>query len=232
VGLESLGSGPEPLPPVLAGWKLTLPVPGATGHAATVSPAAPAPPWLTDPGGGRLRFWAPVDGATTPNSRHARTELIHLEGFPAGHGGPRTLAATVSVQRLPRGRPDVIIGQIHGDGELRSVAFVMLHYAAGAITAVVKQQRRGPESDRFPVLAGVPLGDRFDYRIVDNGDGTLAVDIAHAGRRGHAETPLPAAFAGAPVRFQAGAYQQATGPCGDPADGARVTFHSLRVDAA
>lgn len=230
-----LGSGPEPAAPgsqedplpVLAGWKLTLPVLGATGHAASVSPAALAPPWLTDPGG-PLEFWAPVDGATTPNSRHARTELIHLDTFPAG-GGRRRLTASVTVLQLPAAKPDVIIGQIHGGGELKSVPFVMLHYAAGTVTAVVKQQLGGPEARRYPVLSGIPLGARFDYAITDNGDGSLTVTADHDGRPGRADAPVPAAFIGATVRFQAGAYQQSTA-AQDAADGARVVFHALRTE--
>ena len=85
---------------MLTGWKLTLPVAGASGHAATITPAALVRPWLTDPGGGQVEFWAPVDGATTPNSRHARTELIHLERFAAGARGV-DLTATVTVLQLP-----------------------------------------------------------------------------------------------------------------------------------
>ncbi len=42
--------------------------------------------------------------------------------------------------------------------------------------------------------------------------------------------PVPAAFAGAPVRFQAGDYQQADSAGGGAGgDGARLTFHALSV---
>ena len=41
---------------------------------------------------------------------------------------------------------------------------------------------------------------------------------------------MPAAFAGAPVRFQAGDYQQADSAGGGAGgDGARLTFHALSV---
>ena len=233
---------------MLAGWKLTLPVLGPSGHAATVTPAALVRPWLTDPGHGPLEFWAPVDGATTPNSRHARTELIHLDTFAAG-ACARRLMATVTVLQLPAAKPDVIIGQIHGGAELKSEPYVMLHYAAGTLTVVVKQQLTGPEAVRHPLLTGIPLGEPFDYSITDNGDGRLTFSADHAGRPARAEAPVPAAFTGATVRFQVGAYQQATaptqagqtqptpihvvptqaGPTQD-ADGARVLFHSLRAD--
>lgn len=52
---------------------------------------------------------------------------------------------------------------------------------------------------------------------------------------GHTTTAtarIPPAFIGAPVRFQAGAYQQADSTTGGsgPNDGARITFHALTVD--
>ena len=81
---------PAPGPGVgaLAGWKLTLPLPGKKGNAEIVDPAQVAPPWLTADPSGNLTFWAPVNGATTEHSEHARTELDNLSNFQAG-GGPR-----------------------------------------------------------------------------------------------------------------------------------------------
>ena len=114
-------------PPSLAGWKLTLPTVGKQGSAATVDPAAVSPPWLTSDADGALTLWAPVQGSTTPNSRHARTELVSLSPFGAGTVR-RQLAATVAITQVPRGKPDVIIGQIHGADDLSTEVFVMMHY--------------------------------------------------------------------------------------------------------
>ena len=112
-------------PVTLDGWKLTLPVVGRKGDAATVNPAAVSPPWLQADRHGGLTLWAPVAGATTPNSGHTRTELDSLTPFLAGVG-KHVLTASVTVAQLPRAKPDVIIGQIHGSDAISSVPFVML----------------------------------------------------------------------------------------------------------
>jgi hypothetical protein len=229
-------SAPAPTAPaapgaLLAGWQLTLPVAGPGGGAAIVRPAAVTPPWLTTDDAGHLVFWAPVSGVTTPNSAHARTELDRLDGFAAGGGGV-TLAAAVTVSQVPTAVPEVIVGQIHGAGDIGSVPFVMVFYAAGSVRAVVKQERSGDAHTDLPLLSDVPLGAPFDYSVSDRGDGTLAVTAGHAGRTRTATAPVPAAFAGASVRFQAGAYQQApSAAAAGPDDGARVTFSALTVAA-
>ncbi len=216
--------------PVLDGWKLTLPTANDRGDAASVDPARVTPPFLTTDGAGALVFWAPVAGATTRNSDHARTELTSLTTFAAG-SGRHTLSASVTVDQVPTDTRDVIIAQIHGADELRSVAFVMLHWVDGALEVVVKQERSGSAAQRYPLTGDVPLGARFDIGIADNGDGTLTFTANHAGGTPEATAPLPAAFVGATVRFQAGAYQQSVsvGTTAPPGDGARVTFSALTV---
>lgn len=228
-------SAPEPPATVpgamLAGWQLTLPVPGSGGGAAIVSPAAVSPPWLTTDDIGGLVFWAPVAGVTTPNSEHARTELDRVEGFAAG-AGPQTLAATVTVSQVPTEVPEVIVGQIHGAADISSVPFVMIFYGNGAVRAVVKQEQSGDAHTDVPLLTGVPLGTSFDYTITDVGDGSLAFTAGSAGRTVTGNAPVPAAFAGTSVRFQAGAYQQApSSATAAPDDGARVTFSAITAVA-
>jgi hypothetical protein len=216
-------------PLTLAGWKLTLPVAGRKGDAATVHPAAVSPPWLQADGRGGVTLWAPVAGVTTPNSGHTRTELDSLSPFLAGVG-KHLLTASVTVAQLPRARPDVIIGQIHGSDAISSVPFVMLHDDGGTIDVVVKQQRSGAAGTQVPLRTGVPLGTPFTFSISDDGNGTLTFTATANGHTASGTAPVPAAFAGAPVRFQAGDYQQADSASGGPADdGARLTFHALTI---
>ena len=127
--------------------------------------------------------------------------------------------------------PSVIIGQIHGTGDISSVPFVMLFYNGGALKVVVKQEQSGEAKADYPLLTDVPLGARFDYGISQNADGSLTFTASFSGRNASATAPVPAAFAGASVRFQAGAYQQASSEDGTAAadDGARVTFSSIAV---
>jgi hypothetical protein len=224
-------TAPAPTTGMLAGWQLTLPEAGPNGHAATVKPARLTPPWLTDDGSGNLVFWAPVNGVTTPNSEHARTELDSLTDFRAGTGR-HVLTASVAVSQVPKEVPEVIIGQIHGAADISSVPFVMLFYAGGAVKVVVKQEQSGTAGTDYPLLTDVPLNARFDYGITDNGDGSLTFTASYGGQTASASGPVPAAFAGASVRFQAGAYQQASSTQGAaPADdGARVTFYALSTE--
>lgn len=214
--------------PSLAGWKLTLPTPGDDGNAATMEPAQVAPPFLTTDDAGGLVFWAPVAGATTRNSDHARTELNSLTSFAAG-SGRHTLNATVTVNQVPTEGKEVILAQIHGADDLRAVPFVMLRWADGALRVAVKQEREGSASKSYPLTSDIPLGARFDVGMTDNGDGTLTFTANYEGDAPEATAPLPAAFVGAPVRFQAGAYQQAISPgtTAGPDEGARVTFSAL-----
>jgi hypothetical protein len=211
----------------LSGWQLTLPLAGKNGTAAIVNPAAAAPPWLSTDASGGLVFFAPVDGAKTKNSDHARTELVGLDTFTAG-SKRHTLRASLAVAQVPAKARDVIIGQIHGADTIKSIPFVMLHYDAGAITVVVKQQQSGAAAQQLTLLSDVALGARFDYSLTDNGDGSLTFTADDGPRHASLNAPLPAAFHGATVRFQAGAYQQGLAGHGAAAgDGARLTFSSL-----
>lgn len=216
-------------PPSLDGWKLTLPTANEKGDAATVNPAQPSPPYLTTDAAGALVFWAPVNGATTKHSNHARTELDSLTNFTAG-SGKHTLTGTAAVDQVPSSAKDVIIAQIHGADDVSSVPFVMLHWNDGELKVVVKTVTNGPTGQDYPLTSGIPLGAKFDFGITDNGDGTLAFTANYAGESPRASGPLPPAFTGATVRFQAGAYQQSisTGTAA-PDDGARVTFSALTV---
>ena len=125
----------------------------------------------------------------------------------------------------------MIIGQIHGAEDISSVPFVMLYYDTGAVKAVVKQEQSGNAHTNIPLLPSVPVGAPFDYSITDGGDGTLTVTATYQGQTVSGSAPVPAAFAGATVRFQAGAYQQApsAGNTAAPDDGARVTFSAITV---
>jgi hypothetical protein len=210
----------------MTGWKLTLPSTGKNGDAAIVEPAQLSPPWLTQDASGNLAFWAPVEGATTANSDHARTELDSLHNFQVGHAR-HALLASVSVSQVPTKGQDVIIGQLHGAEDISSVAFVMLHYTAGSIKVVVKDSQDGDASTDVELLTDVPLGARFDYSIRDDGDGKLTLGARFGSKSASRQVDVPSDFQDATVRFQAGAYQLGKSSKAPADDGARVTFYAL-----
>lgn len=228
------GVVPPPLvrtgPVSLHGWTLTLPVAGAKGSAATIDPARFTAPWLTRDAAGNLTFWAPASGVTTDNSAHARTELVGARTFAAG-ARAHALRMSVAVLQVPADGQDVILGQIHGAGAIRSVPFVMLHYTAGDVHVVVKQGQSGSAAAVYPLLSGVPIGARFDVTLADGGAGGLVFAARYEEQGGTVVTPLPAAFSNATVRFQAGAYQLSAAST-DPADGARLVVYVLDTAGA
>jgi hypothetical protein len=209
----------------LDGWKLSIPVQNQDGDASTVQPAQVRAPWMTRTADGGLTFWAPTRGSTTKNSEHPRTELDSLTGFSAGEGR-HTLTASLTLEQEPADGRGIILGQIHGSDAISSVPYVMLRYQQGKVRVVVKQIQDGDDLINYPLLEGVKVGDSFDYSIADNGDGTMTFTATMNGMSHRSVAPVPDAFKGASVRFQAGDYQQAFTP-GGPDDGGRVTFHEL-----
>jgi len=231
----------------LAGWKLTIPEASDKGTAASVAPTDEgAKPWLTKTDNGAVSMWAPVNGETTPNSTHARTELVSANTWKAGSGGSHTLRARLAVHQVPTARQDIIVGQVHGAEDISSISFVMLHYDAGQIRVVVKQQQgSGGPTQKYLLISNVPLDSPFDYTITcartdtDRGTGNILVTATHGNDTRTATVPIPAPFHDATVRFQAGDYQQAESRAGSVdstsgassgqggEDGGRVTFYRL-----
>jgi hypothetical protein len=219
----------------LADWKLTIPEANDKGHAASVAPTdASAGRWLTKDEQG-LHMWAPVNGTTTPNSQHTRTELVSLHTWSAGKAGRHTLRARLMIQQAPSSRQDIVVGQIHGADTISSSAFLLIHYDAGGVRVQIKQALSpSHESKSYPLLAGVGLNSWFDYTITENGDNTVTVSLTHGADTKTANYPIPGVFQGQTVRFQAGDYQQAESSGGSAdassvgqGDGSRVTFAAL-----
>ena len=223
-----------PVPPAVAamldGWQLTLPVPGSKGDAAIVKPAAVPPPWLTADGSGAPGLLRAGQRRDDEELEHARTELDRQENFAAGQG-PHTLTASVTVTQLPTEVPEVIIGQIHGaDASARSVRAAVRRQRRDGV--VVKQN----QSDTAGTPPGAPhrRAARHPVRLHHQRQRRRQPELHR-----HLPTaapppgthPVPAAFHGAPVRFQAGAYQQAPSTSGARTRRRRpVTFSSINVE--
>jgi len=226
------GPVPQPGPPSqisLSGWKLTIPVPNKKGTPTQIEPAYTAAPWMVATPDGGLEFWSPTRGVTTENSDHPRTELNSLTHFRGGQEA-RTLRASVTVLQEPEDGEGIILGQIHGAADISSVPYVMLRYQDKQLKVIVKQVQSGDEKITYPLLEDVRLGDRFDYTLSDDGAGEMTFTATRDGKTIEEQAPVPPAFVGATVRFQAGNYQQSDRP-GGANDGGRVVFHSLTETA-
>jgi hypothetical protein len=228
----SAGAPPMTGPVALDGWKLTLPVDSdgqLDGAAEQLGTAAVTAPWLIRNPDGSVSFWAPVQGAKTANSEHARTELVSAQDWVFGTSGVHTLRATLAVSQVPHSDPDICVGQVHGSGPIKAIPFVMLHYRDGELVAVVKQELHGPASQSIVLVSGIPLGGVFSYTITDDGDGTLGLSATYNGQTRTQTARVVSAFIGTDQRFQAGDYQQATS-ADSLTDGGRVTLYALKDD--
>ena len=216
--------------PSLGGWRLTLPVDsggGTDGSPVVLDPAELDPPYLDRDGDGNLEFWAPAVGATTSHSGSPRTEFVRDEGFQTGDGDEHTLSADVMVTQVPDESRTIVLGQIHGDGDLNADPYTLLYFSDGVVHVKVNQQlASGSNYKDYPLLTGVGLGTEFSFTITDDGDGTLEFSATTGGDTERATAPVPDVWSGNDVRFQAGDYEQLKGDASD-GDGGRVTFHAL-----
>jgi hypothetical protein len=216
----------------LSGWKLTLPVNssgGQSGAATTVNPAVVTPPWLTRNSDGTLTFWAPTKGATTPNSAHPRTELVRTTDVTAGSGN-HTMSTDVTMQQLPAGSNDIIIGQIHGSGSNSSVPLLMLHYTSGRIWVAVRNNPTVSGSQTATLLTGVPMNQPISFHITANGTNlTSSVTVTSTGQSASHTNALNSSFNGMAVRWQVGDYQQTNANSSSTAGG-RLTINYLSAN--
>ena len=202
----------------LSGWNLILPVDssgGTSGNAAVVSPARLYSPWLTQDSSGALNFWAPADGATTPNSLHARTELSGPGTFVLGQGSAG-LNETLKVTQLPDSSNQIIIGQMFAS----SGPFAHLHYQGGKVYGFIHGQ-----TGDYNLLSGVPLGATFSASITASGN-TVKFSATYNGQTATQTVTGISSWIGQAMHFQAGDYEQDE-PGSASTDGGRVSFSAL-----
>ena len=202
----------------LSGWKLILPVDssgGTSGNAAVASPARLYSPWLTQDSSGALNFWAPANGATTPGSLHARTELSGTGTFVLGQGSAG-LNETLKVTRLPDSSNQIIIGQMFAS----SGPFAHLHYQGGKVYGFIHGQ-----SSEYDLMSGVPLGATFSASITASGN-TVKFSATYNGQTATQTATGISSWVGQTMHFQAGDYEQDE-PGSASTDGGRVSFSAL-----
>lgn len=225
----------------LSHWKLTLPIDaarGITGEAAEVASEQLASGYMsgyfcTDPSGG-VRFWAPVNGATTDGSDYPRSELRQMldpdddnvNWTPADMLAK--LSATLTVSSVPSATQKVVVGQVHG---FQTNAYIKLRYQydsashTGSLAALVNEDPASTSSTNFGSIDGLPFGQPFTYSIVVRqrvftirvNDQVLTSFHVHYG------------WLHEPMYFKAGSYDQASGS--SSTDGGRVTFYELDAGA-
>ena len=214
----------------LSRWKLTVPVDsqgGFDGIAIDFYDLAGfryKPYFYTGTDGGMV-FSAPVEGATTPGSNKARTELREVSddietSWSLNPGGMMT--ATLSINRVPT-RPDgtqarVVIGQVHGVVK----ELVRLYYDNGTVYFV--NDMAGPDRaahsyallDSNGAAPDIDLGETFSYLVQARGN-TVTVRVYADGMTYQATRTISSAWSHDTFYFKAGIYLgvNETGGSGD-----------------
>jgi len=224
----------------LSHWKLTLPVDanhGTSGEAAEIAAAQLAAGYMsgyfcTSTSGG-VKFWAPVNGATTDDSEYPRSELRQMldPNDDNANWSPDTytasLAATLTIERVPSSTRKVVIGQVHG---FQSNAYIKLRYLydpdthTGSLAALVNESPTSGTTN-MGSIGGLPIGQPFTYSIkVSQRVFTIRVN-------GQVLTSFHVHYGWLhePMYFKAGMYDQANGT--SSTDGGRVTFFELTAGA-
>jgi len=222
----------------LSHWKLTLPVDatgGSSGEAVEVSAATLVGPpgysssWFYTASDGGMRFWVPVNGATTDDSSYARSELREVidpsdDNVNWYDSGNAALNAQCAVNQAPSSTGKVVVGQIHG---FNSSPLLKLEYVysassgSGKLVALLNQIPGATSPSSYTLAKNVALNQSFSYAIsVDAGVLSMSVNGG---------TPvtlvIDGSWAAVGLYFKAGAYGQATGS--SSSDGSEVTFYSL-----
>ncbi|PSL48885.1 alginate lyase [Chitinophaga niastensis] len=181
--------------------------------------------------GGGVTFWCPINGATTTpgagfGSDHPRTELT--ESYNWNLGKTATLEGIVAINKYPATTKTIIIAQLHGGGNYKAVAFVMLVARAGTITAYVKNTPRGDVGmQHIVLLQNVAMNAKISYSIhADAQRINFTVTAPGAGSE-QWSAPIPSAWAKQTVHFSAGDYVQAVG--NSSTDGGMVTYYKLKI---
>lgn len=174
----------------LSHWILTLPVDadgGNSGHATikTVDELLDgySSPWIYGSSHDGVTFWAPVNGAVTPNSRYPRSELrqaLDPSDVSVNWRASDTsqLKATVAVNQVPS-NGKVIISKIlayREDGaDISYLLYLVFDYnKASGRASLYGLLRDTPQNDgsaprKLPLLANLQLNEVFSYSILVKG---------------------------------------------------------------
>ena len=194
-------------------WTLTLPTPlgdvgGAisissntlNGHPELNSGYTDPPYFFTDEKTGAMDFFAPLNGATTPNAVFPRSELSEFlphvpHAWKLNTYASNSLEASLLVTQMPPSKK-IVIGKIRDKGTpdnsgiiTASKTLVKIYYDLNQLSdtgeacngCIYARIRPTPAQDTFlktrPLVTNVPLNRLFIYKITLSSDGTLKVNV-------------------------------------------------------
>ena len=250
----------------LTQWNLTLPLPLGGGKSDAISIGAstlngnPAnnsgysilPYFGTELTTGAMVFFAPLNGATTPNSSFPRCELLEaLPGSPTTwtlkQFASNTLMASLLVSKVPPSKR-VVIGQIHDTGTTDSYGhnasnspLLKVYYDMNALDpnkhtcngCVYGQVRVVPAYGNFlkivNLVNNIPFNQLFTYQMILLRDGTLTIKANDKSTVVKLSTSINNTIGWGAQRFyfKAGMYVQDEGSSNTL--GGTAKFYSLQV---
>lgn len=161
----------------LRNWKLTLPAVNPNDPSLPLDIQQPQlaqyrlSPWFdstTDNSG--VVFRAPVNAPTTKNSDYPRTELREMnsdgtrEAFWPSKKGIHTMIIDEAITAVPKNKPAVVAGQIHGDDD----DLLVIRLENGKLHVTRSKQ------DAYTLDENYVLGKRFTVKFVAS-DGKISV---------------------------------------------------------
>lgn len=248
----------------LKNWTLTLPLPiGNRDNAVTIGKEtlngtdsmnngySNQPYFHTDPITGAMNFLVPLNGATTPNSDYARSELYEVlpgasRTWKLGTFNTNRLTATVSIIRTPPIEKRFVIGQIHDKGNTdiyghsaSNSPLLKLYYDSDRLDpnknpcngCVYAQVRNTPSQSNYlkivNLISNIPLNTKFVFRLILLKDGTLTVKANNVSTTIKLSSSInnTIGWGAQELYFKAGAYNLEH----DTVVGGAVSFHSLQV---
>lgn len=197
----------------LNNWKVTLPIddPNQSGTQPLEikQPALDSyriDPWFKTTSDCRgVQFRNAVNGAHTPNSSYARSELREMTNNGSSNAswsstsGTHTMVISQAITNLPNDKPHVVAGQIHDSED--DVTVFRLEGSSLYIT-------NGDTTHHKLITSNYVLGTRFEAKFVVSGGQIRAY------YNGTLVTTLSKSFSGG--YFKAGAYTQANCENSDP----------------
>jgi len=201
----------------LSGYTLQLPIPWrdsiqeVRGNSLN---AYSSNYFYLDSTNGAMVFYCRSGGATSHGSHYPRSELRDNNEWQ--FAGQHNLIATLAVDEQPASG-NLIVGQIHGTHS--NTEALKVRWSKGNIVVGVKRNTSATE-ERFTLVKGVALHERFTYNIAQN-DHVVTVTVNGASMA----FTYDSTWDGERVYFKAGNYLQDNG---SPETAGRVAFFALQ----
>ncbi len=149
----------------LTSYKLQTPIAKGDSVEEIAQPALhdfAASSFYFDAGSKAMVFECPDNGAPTRGSHFPRSELRDTHEWT--FSGQHSLSASLAVAQQPASG-NIIVGQIHGNGAGSEA--LKIRWSKGDVVVGVKTSP-GNTEERFPLVHGLALGSRIDYRIAQS----------------------------------------------------------------